>query len=216
LNKMDQPEIISELDSSSDERGRPHNFFLLTLGFEAGMAAVAVTLGWLVGFNPLATWTWSISDLGWSLLATLPLLVALWIMDRHPIGPLVQLRQLVQDLVVPLFRGMKLWQLGAIALAAGVGEEMLFRGLLQGGLETLLVRWLSPLAALACAQGLASILFGLVHFLSKTYALLCFLMGLYLGAVWLATGNLLVPVIVHGLYDFLALAYLLRGKKTLE
>ncbi|MCE9554043.1 MAG: CPBP family intramembrane metalloprotease [Planctomycetes bacterium] len=212
----DQPEIISELDPSRDEPGHPHNFFLLTVAFEAGLAAVAVAMGWLVGLNPLATWTWSLSDLGWSLLATLPLLAALWFMDRHPIGPLVQLRQLVQDLVVPLFRDMKLWQLGAIALAAGVGEELLFRGLLQGSVESFLVWWLSPPAAVGCALGLASILFGLGHFLSKTYALLCFFMGLYLGVVWLATGNLLVPIVVHGLYDFLALAYLLRDSKTLD
>lgn len=210
----DQTEITSELDHSFEEQLRPHNFFLLTVAFEAGLAALAIAVGWLVGINPLSTWIWSLSDLGWSLLATLPLLAALWIMDRYPIGPLIQLRQLVQDLVVPLFRDMKLWQLGAIALATGLGEEMLFRALLQGGLETLLVRWLSPPAALACALGLASVLFGLVHFLSKTYALLCFFMGLYLGAVWLATGNLLVPVVVHGLYDFLALPYLLRDTKN--
>ena len=202
--------MTTSLDCDTARKDNAWRFFLLTVGFEAGLATLAFAIGWLVDFNPLATWNWSLSDLGWTLLATLPLLAALWMMDRHPIGPLVQLRQLVQDVVIPLFRGMKLWQLGTIALAAGVGEETLFRGLLQGGVSTLLARWASPSAAVACALGLASLLFGLAHFLSKTYALLCFFMGLYLGAVWLATGNLLVPVVVHGLYDFLALVYLLR------
>jgi membrane protease YdiL (CAAX protease family) len=35
---------------------------------------------------------------------------------------------------------------------------------------------------------------------------------LYLGWLWLASGNLLAPIITHGLYDFLALAYLTRRR----
>ena len=36
-------------------------------------------------------------------------------------------------------------------------------------------------------------------------------MGVYLGLVWEWTGNLLPPVLMHALYDFLVLLYLLRG-----
>jgi membrane protease YdiL (CAAX protease family) len=38
------------------------------------------------------------------------------------------------------------------------------------------------------------------------------LIGLYLGWLWLAWGNLLLPIITHGSYDFLALWYLLRAR----
>jgi membrane protease YdiL (CAAX protease family) len=38
--------------------------------------------------------------------------------------------------------------------------------------------------------------------------------GLYLGAVWLATGNLLVPITSHALYDFLAFVYLVQVRKS--
>ena len=34
--------------------------------------------------------------------------------------------------------------------------------------------------------------------------------GIYLGLLWLATGNLLVPIVTHGVYDFAALVWLLR------
>ena len=36
------------------------------------------------------------------------------------------------------------------------------------------------------------------------------LIGLYLGWLWLAVGNLLVPIVVHALYDFVALMYLVK------
>jgi membrane protease YdiL (CAAX protease family) len=36
------------------------------------------------------------------------------------------------------------------------------------------------------------------------------LMGAFLGWIFIATGNLLPVIICHGLYDFLALAYLTR------
>ena len=36
------------------------------------------------------------------------------------------------------------------------------------------------------------------------------ILGLYLGTVWILGGNLLTVMITHALYDFAALAYLLR------
>jgi len=49
------------------------------------------------------------------------------------------------------------------------------------------------------------------HFITPTYALLAALTGAYLGLVWSWTGNLLPVVLMHTLYDFLVLLYLLRG-----
>jgi len=61
---------------------------------------------------------------------------------------------------------------------------------------------------------IASVLFGLFHPITPTYAALAAAIGLYLGWLWLACGNLLTPIVTHALYDFLALAYLvkLRGE----
>src|SRR5262249_54526611 len=57
----------------------------------------------------------------------------------------------------------------------------------------------------------ASVLFGLLHAVTPTYAVLATLMGGYLGGLWMATGNILAPIIVHALYDFVVLYYLLAG-----
>jgi membrane protease YdiL (CAAX protease family) len=93
-----------------------------------------------------------------------------------------------------------------ISLLAGLGEEMLFRGVLQG----FAARWLGPTVGLV----IGSALFGLLHPITWTYGLLATGLGLYLGVVWLVSDNLLVVVIAHALYDFLVLVYLLRIQRA--
>ena len=53
-------------------------------------------------------------------------------------------------------------------------------------------------------------MFGLAHSVTRTYAILATIIGLYFGWLWLATGNLLVPITTHAVYDFLALVYFVR------
>lgn len=199
----------AETFSENPPTTSPQRFFLVALAFETGLIGLAVALGAIFGVNPVASLRFSWLDVGWGVVATSPMLAGLWIADRYPIGPLVPLRQLVHDVIVPLFHGTKIWQLAALAVAAGLGEELLFRGFIQAGIDLLLTRWLSPPPALWIALLVTGLLFGLAHFISRTYAILCFAVGIYLGLLWMATGNLLVPVVVHGLYDFVALVYLL-------
>ena len=61
--------------------------------------------------------------------------------------------------------------------------------------------------AVACT----AVLFGLVHPLTPAYLVLAALAGAYLGWTYVASGNLLVPVLAHALSDFAALAWLVRG-----
>ena len=51
------------------------------------------------------------------------------------------------------------------------------------------------------------------NLITPTYGVLAALIGVYLGWVWLASGNLLAPVVAHALYDFVALVVLVRGPK---
>jgi membrane protease YdiL (CAAX protease family) len=39
-------------------------------------------------------------------------------------------------------------------------------------------------------------------------------MGAYLGGLWEASGNLLVPIVAHALYDFAVLRLLLRRARS--
>lgn len=138
----------------------------------------------------------------------MPLLLGLWLLDHYPVGPLRELKQLSTDLLNQLFAPLPLWQLFVLSAGAGLGEELLFRGVLQGGLERFLPGAGQPLVAWL----LASVLFGLCHWLSATYACLAAMVGGYLGGLYLVTGGLAAPILTHGLYDFIALVYITRDR----
>jgi membrane protease YdiL (CAAX protease family) len=141
-------------------------------------------------------------SLVWGVLATAPLLFALtWILQR-PAGELRRLVEFVVTQLGPVLAQRSTAELALLATLAGVGEELLFRGVVQTGLGRVLP---APLDLLA-----ASSLFGLAHFATATYAIVAGLMGLYLGTLFLAQGTLLGPIVTHALYDFVALLLVVR------
>jgi membrane protease YdiL (CAAX protease family) len=179
--------------------------------FEGALIFVALGAGWVLSFDPLATMRWSHDDLpalagavGWGFLATVPMIAGLLVIDLLPVGPLGELRRLSHHVVLPLFRRANLGQLAMISLLAGLGEEMLFRGLLQAGLS----QWIGGLPGMLTGLAVASLLFGLCHAVRPVYAVFAILIGFYFGLLFLWTGNLVAPIITHGLYDFVALTYL--------
>jgi membrane protease YdiL (CAAX protease family) len=184
-------------------------FVAVATACEAALVFVARALGWFLSRPPLAQIDWTAQAVGYGLLATLPLVAGLVLITRYPLGPLKPLDKLVQEFLVPLFRPARIWELFLISALAGIGEELLFRGVLQAGVEQFSgSSWL--------ALALASLLFGLAHPISTTYAVLAALIGGYLGWLWMATGNLLVPIVTHGAYDFVALVYLIRRNDELR
>ncbi len=138
--------------------------------------------------------------------ATLPMLALFWWMLDASWRPLVELRTQVQLMARELFPRGRLAELATIAALAGASEELLFRGVLQ----SVVGEWTSPMVGLA----VASLIFGGLHAMSRLYFLLATLIGIYLGWSLLASHNLLVPMIAHGLYDFVALVYLTRGQEN--
>jgi uncharacterized protein len=174
--------------------------------FEGSLVLVAIGLGWLLGTPPLATCRFEGRALLLGVAATLPPLALFWLCLKSSWRPLVEIARITDEMLLPLFRDCRLIELAVIAMLAGIGEEMLFRGVIQattaqaiGGHRGV---WLALL--------IASVLFGLLHPITPTYAILAGLIGVYLGGLWLASGNLLVPIIAHGAYDFLAIVYLLK------
>ncbi len=89
----------------------------------------------------------------------------------------------------------------ALSILAGVGEELLFRGAIQGWLLQYTGPWTAVLAA--------SVLFGLVHYMSFTYFVVATGLGLLLGAVYQLSGSLELVMVWHAVYDMLALYCLL-------
>lgn len=102
------------------------------------------------------------------------------------------LRETVLVQVREFFLHTKLVDLVLISLIAGFAEEMLFRGVLQARYGIIA----------------ASAVFGLLHCVSPAYFIVATLMGLYIGGAFILSGNLLVPIQMHFIYDLAALAYL--------
>lgn len=168
--------------------------------FEGGLAPLSLVFGWLLGQSPLASFALSARDAAIGIVATVPMLALLAVVMRWPIGPFARIKRFFDDDVCPLLHTRPWSDFALVSLAAGVGEEMLFRGAIQGALA----RSLGPGPALIAA----SLIFGALHPITRTYAVMAALLGAYLGALWMLTGNLLTAIVAHGLYDFVALTVL--------
>ncbi len=179
------------------------------------MAVLAVAISLPLGHWPLPgvslrspDWTSLAIGVAWGLAGAVPMIVMLLTMDRWPIGPLANLKRFVRELVVPLFAQLNLAQLALISSLAGIGEEMLFRGVLQD----LLARGIGGAAGLLVGLLVGSVVFGLCHWVTRTYAVLAMLIGLYMGVLLIASGSILAPIVAHAVYDFVALWYLVKRR----
>lgn len=88
----------------------------------------------------------------------------------------------------------------ALGLAAGIGEEMLFRGIFQSEIA---VRFGTPIAI-----STTSIVFGALHAVTPLYAILASIASVFFGYLFQFSDlNLAVPIICHTLYDVGALLW---------
>ncbi|WP_152050445.1 CPBP family intramembrane glutamic endopeptidase [Tautonia marina] len=177
-------------------------FVRVAIIVELGLAVLAFGIGLPLGIDPWNALEGNISGVLIGIAATLPMILLLLICDRDAFRPMKRIRGLLEQFLLPPLRGRPWWELALIAGAAGLGEETLFRGVMQEVLRD----WLGFWPALA----IASIVFGLLHALTPTYAIVATLIGAYLGLLFVMTGNLLVPIVAHGVYDLIALIYFLR------
>jgi membrane protease YdiL (CAAX protease family) len=180
--------------------------FAMAVVVEGGLALVALVVAWLFHVSlrdlfptfgrPL------LIAIVRGLLATLPMLAIFLLLVNSNWPMMRQLREQVEWLISEMFPNGGIGQFAMVAVLAGVGEELLFRGALQ----TTLANWTTPVIGLV----ITSLLFGLAHALSKLYFLFAIAVGGFLGWMTLKYNDLVGPMVAHGVYDFLALAYLSR------
>jgi len=183
-------------------------YALTAAAFEGSLVAVAIAIGWLLGHPPLRTleWDWGHAILGAA--AALPLLGLFGLCLALPLPPLQRIVRFLDGSIVPWLRDCGFFHLAVIAGLAGLGEEMLFRGAIQAAIAD----EIGPPHGTWTALLISSALFGLLHSITPTYALWAGIVSLYLGAIWLAAGNLLVPISAHAIYDFLVLVYMVKWR----
>jgi membrane protease YdiL (CAAX protease family) len=177
---------------------------LVTLFVEGGLYVFGLLLiGGSRAMQSIFSLSWSGS--AYALLLCLPMLAALYFATRTKWPPLCQLRKEIDEKIAPIFANCKIIDLAVIAFLAGTGEELFFRGWLQGALTNRFEVWIGILVA--------SAIFGLTHYLSTTYAIYAFITGIYLGVIYQVSGKLYIVMAIHAVYDFIALVYLMeRGR----
>lgn len=191
-----------------DETPSSRQVVLTAVVVEGGLGLLALALSRGVGLPLMSRSDWSWAGVGWGVVAAVPLLAFLAIALRWPLKPFRELMQVMDETVIPMFRPCGWPELAVIAILAGLGEELLFRGIIQGSVGT----WIGGPWGPGIGLLAASTLFGLLHPITRTYAVLAGLIGLYLGGVLLVGHNLLVPITAHAVYDFVALLYLVKWR----
>jgi len=142
----------------------------------------------------------SLTDFKFGLLCCLPLFFVNYLLFGPLADRLSKLRSFYyfKDSVVrPLAAELDFVSAAVIALCAGVGEELFFRGFVQTEL----------------GLPIASILFSLLHFGPAVrnflwIAILYIAIGFYFGFIRDYFESLWVPVITHVVYDYVALLYM--------
>jgi membrane protease YdiL (CAAX protease family) len=184
-------------------------FMSLAVIFEGSLVAVALALGWIFHIDVLGRLIFSVGATVVGLVGAVPPFALLLTTERFKIPALERIKRLLLETLGPSLLVCRWYDVVALAAVAGVGEEFLFRGALQPLLE----RWTTSTSwSWVAGLLLSNVIFGLLHFITPTYAVLAGLMGVYFGLLLDATGsrNVLGPILAHGLYDYLAFVVLIR------
>lgn len=157
-----------------------------------------------LGFGPNINFSLSALQLGTIL--TIPLGLFAFVLDavedKYP--ALQDVTKATQRSVLALMGGtfrpvLAIGLAVALGLAAGFGEELLFRGVFQSEMGARVGDWIG--------LTVSSVVFGALHAVTPLYAVLATVASLYFGALYLFTDNLAVPITCHAVYDIGALFY---------
>jgi uncharacterized protein len=183
-------------------------FYKTACIFEASLILVALFLAWIADLDPFANLYYSETAIAIGVLGTMPLFFLFLCLEYFPHKSLVDIKDLLLKTLAPGLYQRHWSDLLTLAAIAGISEELLFRGVIQP--------WIADSWGITVGIWASNIIFGLVHAITPMYALLVTMVGVYLS--WSMTigggNNLLTPIIIHSLYDFLAFVALMRMYKA--
>jgi membrane protease YdiL (CAAX protease family) len=161
------------------------------------MIAAAFTIGYFLKTPPLERFHLNNADAGAGIVATAPLVVLLLWFMRVKGGPLAKFRESQIEFLADIGFEFTPVRIAIMAIGAGISEEFLFRGVF--------LEWAGSYLPLWAALLITNVVFGLLHARTALYAVIAGLVGVYLGVLYVASDNLLAPIIAHPLYDAVAL-----------
>jgi len=187
---------------------KPEKFFKTACYFEGSLILVAIILGMFADIDPFENIHFSENAVLYGLSGTLPLFIIYLAMEQMPIDAVQKIRKILLETLGPSMHKYNWADLLVLAAIAGISEEILFRGVIQPWIEN---SWGITAGLIA-----SSVLFGLVHAVTPLYAVLATGVGIYLGLCldYDTERNLLIPIIIHATYDFLAFLVIMRSYRS--
>ncbi|MGR8933530.1 MAG: CPBP family intramembrane glutamic endopeptidase [Gammaproteobacteria bacterium] len=180
-------------------------FFKWACYFESSLILIALILGWIAGVAPFVNLHFEQNAFFYGLMGAAPLFLLLMALSQLDVSAVQDIRKLLLDTLGGSLYRLQWQDLLVLSAIAGISEEILFRGVLQP--------WLESAWGLTAGLLASNIIFGLVHAVTPLYAVLAGLVGVYLGLSLDYGGqrNLLIPIMIHGIYDFLAFMVIMRA-----
>ncbi|KAG5186183.1 CAAX protease self-immunity-domain-containing protein, partial [Tribonema minus] len=180
------------------------------------LVPIALAIAKALSLDILSTVSITGMDIGYGVLGALPVAGVMALLEITQWGWVQRISERTRTFLITLLGKdgggiFGLFFALGVGIAAGVGEELMFRGLLQGGLQ----RYLSTEAAVAAS----AVVFGLLHAVTPMYAVCAGITGAYFSLLWLWSGNLVVPIVAHAVYDIgamLLLSLQLRGESSAQ
>ena len=167
---------------------------------EGGLAVLAIVIAWFAGISLREMFILEPLHFLVAAVAIVPMLLFCRFVYLLPLKSVEFTSRFLHSVYRDFIRHCSVTQLLFVAVMAGIGEELLFRGVIQ---TTLVQSFGGETRGLIIGIALSSLLFGLVHPINKLYVFLCFVIGIYLGLLFAWTGNnLIVPIIIHTFYNF--------------
>jgi len=148
----------------------------------------SIDLGDAIYVTPNAT--------GLGLLVSIPMILLLFAIVYGPGAYLQKFRVKQIEYFDKEFPKLTIPVILLLSFGAGIGEELLFRGAIQG-IATIFL----PITFAVMIQAL---IFGLAHAVNFLYVVVTALIGLWLGVVYAWTDNLYVVMVAHVFYDIIA------------
>lgn len=168
--------------------------FLIIVVVEILAIALAIILGFIFKLSILDLFKFSSKDILIGIVATILLilinLLFIFVLPRY-IKLLRPLKEAYEE-VCGMVYDLNIFLALPIAIISGFAEELLFRGVIQQLLGIII----------------ASIIFGICHIGNKKtlpYGIYTIFIGFYLGYLFIYTGNLLAPIIVHTINNAIAI-----------
>ena len=167
---------------------------LLTLALltEGGLLVVAIGAARYFHIDFISSYGHILRDFLLGLLFSVMPLALFILFCLRPPAFLNSFRRVILHDIRRLFAGTTALDIVLISLLAGLGEEFLFRGVLQAKIGII---W-------------SSLIFGLFHCLSPAYFVFATVMSLYLGELYIHFNGVTAAVSAHFAYDLGALIYI--------